>query len=307
LEGAWNKLVQVLPILRTYFVAGSGEPSILQVVLKHDTAISNGVFNQQILLPATLTARSIQSGILLSLPLHHALNDGVSLPGMISLFQTPYNQPGLTPSISPFEEYIYHQSLISQKSHQREFWTPYLKDGFPTITPSANALTTPRTHLYMPSLIPTEALSEIIPSLCAQGLSIQALFLGAYPYTLSTTLLHPQPPKPPLIIGLYLTNRYTPSTLSLLAPTLTIIPLLLPIPSSPTPASLYAAARAIQEDLGKVSAPEVAVVSLAEIREWTDVRVESFVNFLRVPDGDSGEGEDESGDGMGRGRGRCEV
>jgi hypothetical protein len=73
LEGAWNKLVQVLPILRTYFVAGSGEPSILQVVLKHgsnsmtwldrepDTAISNGVFNQQILLPATLTARSIQS------------------------------------------------------------------------------------------------------------------------------------------------------------------------------------------------------------------------------------------------------
>jgi ferricrocin synthase len=158
----------------------------------------------------------------------------------------------------------------------------------------------------MPSLIPTEALSEIIPSLCAQGLSIQALFLAAYAYTLSTTLLQPQPPKSLLIIGLYLTNRYTPSTLSLLAPTLTIIPLLLPIPSLPTPVSLYAAARAIQEDLGKVSAPEVAVVSLSEIREWTGVRVESFVNFLRVPDGDSGRERTRVAMGWGE-RGRGEV
>jgi hypothetical protein len=42
LEGAWNQLVQFLSILRTYLVAGSAEPSILQVVLKHG---SNSIIN----------------------------------------------------------------------------------------------------------------------------------------------------------------------------------------------------------------------------------------------------------------------
>jgi len=95
------------------------------------------------------------------------------------------------------------------------------------------------------------------------------------------------------VIGIYLASRAASPTLQ--APTLCILPLrvrVLKTTTKPIEAvdtgedhnvdifALLAAARTIQADLQRISATEIAGTSLWEIKKWTGVRVDCFVNFL---------------------------
>ena len=86
-----------------------------------------------------------------------------------------------------------------------------------------------------------------------------------------------------MLIGVYLANRTgeadAPSTFF---PTLNLVPLRV-VGLSPE-ADLVAVAKTVQQDIHAVSSHGRADVGLWEIYEWTGVTVDSFVNFLSLPD-----------------------
>jgi len=85
-----------------------------------------------------------------------------------------------------------------------------------------------------------------------------------------------------VIIGIYLANRsHLEDLSSLAAPTLNLVPLRV---RSPTRTSLAELAKQIQKDLQLIGTPENSSVGLWEIEAWTGVTVDTFVNFVKVPD-----------------------
>jgi hypothetical protein len=75
--------------------------------------------------------------------------------------------------------------------------------------------------------------------------------------------------------------------LDLAAPTLNIVPLRV---RDVVRRSIIDLAGEIQSDLQRIGHAENSCVSLIEIDEWTGVRLDTFVNFLRDPDLAPGEG-----------------
>jgi hypothetical protein len=67
-------------------------------------------------------------------------------------------------------------------------------------------------------------------------------------------------------------------------PTVNIVPLRLDDKHSDSNDTLLDAARRIQTEINEISRPEYSGVSLLEIAEWTGVRIDTCVNFLRLPE-----------------------
>ncbi|EAA31066.2 hypothetical protein GE21DRAFT_8575 [Neurospora crassa] len=127
------------------------------------------------------------------------------------------------------------------------------------------------------SLVQRNAIADVsrIKKLCAAaGVSIQALFFAAYARFVSETI---EAKSRDVVFGVYLANRS--SDLSEIPyPTLCLVPLRVRVQES-----LVDMAKRIQDDLYKISDPEHVGVGLWEIKEWTGVVVDGFVNFLSVP------------------------
>lgn len=127
------------------------------------------------------------------------------------------------------------------------------------------------------SLVQRNAIADVsrIKKLCAAaGVSIQALFFAAYARFVSETI---QAKSRDVVFGVYLANRS--SDLSEIPyPTLCLVPLRVRVQES-----LVDMAKRIQDDLYKISDPGHVGVGLWEIKEWTGVVVDGFVNFLSVP------------------------
>jgi hypothetical protein len=84
-----------------------------------------------------------------------------------------------------------------------------------------------------------------------------------------------------VVLGIYLANRSHIEHLpTLRSPTLNLVPLLVRSVSS-TP--LLDIAKQIQQDLQAIGSAENSAVGLWEIAAWTGVKVDTFVNFLRLP------------------------
>ncbi|EGO53918.1 hypothetical protein NEUTE1DRAFT_148407 [Neurospora tetrasperma FGSC 2508] len=157
-----------------------------------------------------------------------------------------------------------------------------LVDGLSRFLPGAEWQPAPAPkHQSRPSrrvsLVQRNAIADVsrIKKLCAAaGVSIQALFFAAYASFVSETI---QAKSRDVVFGVYLANRS--SDLSEIPyPTLCLVPLRVRVQES-----LVDMAKRIQEDLYKISDPEHVGAGLWEIKEWTGVVVDGFVNFLSVP------------------------
>ncbi len=301
---AWQKIRKQTPILRTTFIDTSNQQiPYLQIIMKEDTnpiiwlsadsdhELKKRQRNEIKLPPVTLLVRQVDGETRLHLQIHHALYDGISLPILINRLQHLYNNlETLLPQKPKFSDFLAIGATPSAKSEQKPFWTEYLNCSstlLPT-KPTSLPKSTQRIELFTPRLLPSTNSIEHLAR--KQGLSIQSLFLAAFARIYSALLPEPQPD---CVFGIYLANRSHPieGLVHLAAPTVNLVPLRV---RNPSRTDLWQNARAVQEDLHTIGSTQNAGVGLWEIERWTGVKINCFVNFLRLPDGGI-EGRDVSG------------
>ncbi|KAJ5815263.1 AMP-dependent synthetase/ligase [Penicillium riverlandense] len=313
LERAWARLIDQMPILRTVFIPARDLPRLpyVQAVLRsvqnpvvwhqkvHNRMISSKTQRGLGSVPVALHACHTSQGTALVLQIHHALYDAVSLPSMIDRLATLYRQGEEQephPGFVDISQFVAFQLVHSPVDIRRQFWKKYLGQY------STNKTAVPQKskfgvihQYYRPGLVSNMTRLEIAAK--RQGLSVQSIFLAMYARVHARIFVHDEKDRQSLIVGLYLANRsYAAEGLSeLVAPTVNIVPLRLDGRATRNDTCLFAAARKIQNDVNEISMVDHAGVSLGEIAEWTGVRIDTCINFLRLPELADTSGHTEEG------------
>ncbi|EEA25907.1 nonribosomal siderophore peptide synthase, putative [Talaromyces marneffei ATCC 18224] len=318
LSQAWENSVKQLPTLRTIFIdTGVREKPWLQVVLKH---IENPVQWYETIQdlefhylhsrsittgPVSLHAVQSEQGVVVNLHIHHALYDAVSLPMLINYLgkfcrevETQVNDG------TEFAKFIAYQNISSPLELREKFWKTYLASTRPRLLPKVEqgSLKDNRIGVYQPGLI--KNIEVIEGAVRRHGLSLQSLFMAVYANIHFGLLL--EAPRThgtnrdesaetnDCVVGVYLANRGFPleGLQEMISPTLNMVPLRI-TKSAPSRSSsrLIESAHQIQRDLHEISRVEHSGASLLEINDWTGVRVDTFVNFLLLPDSISDEND----------------
>lgn len=294
---AWYTLVAEIPILRTHFSAtGSSSLPFAQIIAKADTAPpldSNeghgDVWKVELRgspFVSLQVTKAAGETVKLVLKIHHALYDGVSLPLIIDRFRVLCGSqaPSMRPFSQSWSNFVLAQHEIGVKRKRQDFWQTYLQ-GAPAndhgkVVPISEQHN--RTAEFHPSAV--KDLANVKTSAGRAGVSLQALFFAAYAKCLSHDAEGTQVQTThDTVFGIYLANR-TSSVESLEeipCPTLSIIPLRARFEQDEP---LVEVARRIQGDIADISSFENASVGLWEIAEWTGVKIDSFVNFLSLPE-----------------------
>jgi hypothetical protein len=201
-----------------------------------------------------------------------------------------------TPSSAVFNVFINSTRSLAAIQTARAFWTNYLASNkdIPMKYPPASFASRKARH-YRPRLL--GSVIEAKEKGNKRGLSFQSLFLATYAFV-RAKLVSPDRigagfPKT-VTIGVYLANRSLDieGLLELTHPTFNVVPLRIEISVD---ASIFDVARNIQRDLRKIGQIENCGVSLYEIYEWTGVRIDSCVNFLKLPEREK-QGEESAGE-----------
>ncbi|KAF3761419.1 hypothetical protein M406DRAFT_108748 [Cryphonectria parasitica EP155] len=294
IDRAWRALVEQHPILRTVFVAtGSRDIPFLQLALRSGSAISNPFW-------AVNLQEQNDGNWAFSLKLHHALYDGVSLPLLVDRFKKLLSDDAATISGDGQEEspmwkkYIGTTLGAQAVTRRKSFWEDYLRGVQPLPLNIQDVSSTASATSERVILLRRAALADTakLKTLCSEkGISIQAVFLAAYAKSLAS--MSGQDRDRDVVFGVYLANRSVGLTLPY--PTLCLVPLRVHAPQA---AGVAQVAAQIQHDLHRISAAENVSVGLWEIKAWTGVEVDSFVNFLSLPDepGDARSGGKEDDD-----------
>ncbi|KAK7942390.1 gramicidin S synthetase 1 [Apiospora aurea] len=346
IEQAWTDLVTELPILRTRFAAtGSSKIPFLQFVTRpapQPTSASSpspgspAGDDYQPGCPLTYqsspfaqlsVAKPVGSaGLDLTLKLHHALYDGISLPiimrklrSLCSRDEAPTDNTDV--SKSSWDGLAMRHYVDSVVTERKSFWSKYLEgvaarsrersningSAIPSSTASPPIT---RTSVFRPAAL--AGARELRTAASRGGVSPQALFLAAY----ATVLTAENPAVAPtetaaensparerddraalddVVFGVYLANRasYSNDLETAPCPTLSIVPLRVRIESQD--AGIVSVASQIQKDLAEISRFENASVGLWEIERWTQggLKMDSFVNFLSLPQ-DEGKDKDKA-------------
>lgn len=282
IDHSWRRLVEQLPILRTVFIAtGSDKPPFIQVILRPDANFENPfvMFDAQQQGPDTW---------LISLKIHHALYDGISLPLIVKRLRRLLSNCAVqdvhdAQALSTWKELIALSISERVVMGRKAFWTSYLKDvhSTPFITRSAASpiatSSSQRVNLLQRAALPS---TTGLKALYAEhGLSIQAVFLAAYAQALVYLSGRQAEKEQDVVFGVYLANRGTDDE-ELPYPTLCLVPVRV---HNPRDFRLEEVAKDIQRDLHQISAPDNVGVGLWEVKKWTGVTVDSFVNFLSLP------------------------
>ncbi|KAL2444536.1 Nonribosomal peptide synthase sidC [Exophiala dermatitidis] len=289
LRRAFDKLVDKVPVLRTIFVnlERNGCEETLQVVLKSE-AVNRYRF------PWSWQIREDGKGrLLLILRLHHALYDAVSFQLIVSTLQKLCNdfdgqrQQQLQLNTS-MHEFI---SRTTAARHQaaKEFWTSYLKSNghgrilYSSVKPGS--FQSIRIERFNPRVL---AIGQIKEKLRTQGISLQAYFFAAYATVYSAMLQLQTLPddmvSTDVVMGIYLANRSLDidGLTELVAPIFNVVPLRVRL-GDDNDKTLVDTARQIQHDLAEISRAEHCGVSMRDICAWTNVKMDTFVNFLSLP------------------------
>jgi hypothetical protein len=201
-----------------------------------------------------------------------------------------------TPSSSAFNVFINSTRSPAAIQTARAFWTNYLtfdKD-IPMKHPPASFASRKVRH-YRPRLL--GSVTEVEGKSNERGLSFQSLFLATYALVraklVSPDRIGTRFPEA-VTIGVYLANRSLDieGLLELTHPTFNVVPLRIEISVD---ASIFDVAKNIQQDLREIGQIENCGVSLDEIYEWTGVRIDSCVNFLKLPEREK-QGEESAGE-----------
>ncbi|KAJ4406130.1 hypothetical protein N0V91_004802 [Didymella pomorum] len=297
LQTSWQGLVAANSILRARVIAtGQTDIPYVQVVLRGANAPLTDITGQDNATTAhTITKVARQqpwahlfavrndSGWKLTLKIHHALYDGVSLPLLMQQLQAHCNGSAVPPSISAFNDYIAVAHAASASTQRQAFWTSYLSGLSPQLAEVKSPAGSLKTEIFRPGLLDTVALEQ---SARRNGVSTHALFLAAY------ARLHDKDSHgKDVVLGVYLANRGLPveNLESAVAPTVNLLPLRIQTSSEkPSATRIIETAKRIQDDLRALNEPAIATSSLAEIANWTGVKVDVFVNFLALPARDDG-------------------
>lgn len=273
IQKAWRGHVDATPVLRTIFLStDSDHHPFIQIILRPASEVDNPLVKFHIY-------QQDDGGWAIGLRIHHALYDGVSLPLIMEQFKQVLHhgvlKTGVTERLSTWKSFVSSSIDSNSVAQRKSFWTSYLKDAKSTPFPTQSATSNARvSHLRRAALQDTSLLKD----LCAgHGLGIQSIFLAAYAKELASVSA-----REDVVFGVYLANRGGADDGHLPYPKLCLVPLRVRVPSRDF--RIEAVASEIQRDLHRISAPENVSVGLWEIRTWTGVVVDSFVNFLSLPE-----------------------
>jgi aryl carrier-like protein len=307
----WSNFIAQNPILRTVFVAtGEKNHPFAQMVVRvrhRANNITQGADSQE---SGHLTVRSLldvpqtAEGTLtqpfvtlhynkktvdgkweLGLRIHHALYDGVSLPALLSelrdsieRFDAQTRQPN---NHFPFADFAAQSYRARRSENSRSFWTQYLQ-GLSTKHPGSalKPTNTQRFTKYKPRLIQNG--HQLVSLAQRNGIALPSIFLAAYAGLYSDFRSAPNlgmmEQEKTVVIGVYMANRdHTIEDLDT-SPTVNLLPLRVT-----TGIGILESARMVQRDLARISEIEHVSVGLWEIAEWTGVKVDTFVNYLKLP------------------------
>lgn len=283
INDAWKRLVEEQPVLRTIFVAtGSNRLPFIMVILRPSFIHDN---------PFVKFSVQFQDNDswLVRLKVQHALYDGVSLPILMDRFSQilsggDHVQNGQDNQYLAWKGQIASSLENPIAENRKAFWQQYLQNIHSTRLElqlaTINSADQRASLLLRAAVADTTSLREV----CAKnGIGIQAVFLAAYAKVLSSH--SSQKGQPTVVFGVYLANRDAAPGLP--CPTLCLVPLRVDIPQN---FELMEVAASIQQDLHRISDPTHVGVGLWEIKEWTGVVVDSFVNFLSLPVGEEPDG-----------------
>ncbi|KAB5518880.1 non-ribosomal peptide synthetase [Coniochaeta sp. 2T2.1] len=258
IRSAWTALVERHHVLRTSFLAtGSRDTPFLQLIHRHQP---NAAAEQDLVevgtecaIPGPLVSFRARSTTKnhwqVKLKIHHALYDGMSLPLMMENFRTLCQ--GVRDEEADFAPSTWRQWLSRQVSEAAKTSKKAFLDAL-----------SPRCQ-DVPFSTPDY---------------LQALFFAAYAKLLAREMAT----KEDIVFGIYLANRTSMNGLEGLAyPTLSLVPLRV---RQSAVLDIVALAKSVQADLHRISEPADASVGLWEILDWTGIRVDSFVNFLSLPE-----------------------
>ncbi|KAI1618083.1 nonribosomal siderophore peptide synthase SidC, partial [Exophiala viscosa] len=273
LQNALNNLTRRLPILRTKFVnyIADGQLRIVQVVFKSDTA-------QRYKLPWSYRISDSANGLILTVRIHHALYDAVSFGLIVSEIEKVYrNDSPSSQAQTQFDEFI--DRTFSGSAMVKDFWVSHLASGHRTYKPMGKgSFEANRIEKFEPQVLHTGQLTE---KLKIHGITIQALFFAAYA-GIYAALPRDQSgnEQTDVIVGIYLANRSLDieGLDELNAPTFNIVPLRIRVTGS-----LLDIAQQVQHDLGEITRMGNCSVSMRDIWAWTKVKVDTYINFLSLP------------------------
>ncbi|KAK3332989.1 non-ribosomal peptide synthetase [Cercophora scortea] len=301
IASAWSALVSETPVLRTVFLSTSSrQVPVVQVILRPEG------FQQSLPLPesrtwtsaptpgalqpfASLAAKQKPGGDwTLKVKIHHALYDAFSLPVLMDRFTTLCTERPAAPNLSSdlglsWRHYI-SSSTASGPIHtaRKQFWTEYLAGVDPAAPPYNSHPPTPSSRTSLIERLPIADISRARSGCEANGVSVQALLLATYAHFLASQAPAATTDPRDVVFGVYLANRAETDEQSGGArhPTLCLVPLQVRVFED---GRIADTAARVQEDLHDISAPGNIGVGLWEIKEWTGIVVESFVNFISLP------------------------
>ncbi|KAH7356226.1 hypothetical protein BKA66DRAFT_428480 [Pyrenochaeta sp. MPI-SDFR-AT-0127] len=306
LQRSWQALVKANAILRTHFAPTNDDRiPYLQIIMKEsETSISNTTGYsedevhekfQQIASGqpwAHLFVSHASNGWNLRLSIHHALYDGVSLPILMHQFQGLCNGVAAPSSHQTLKKLVTSSNTVSAVKDRRNFWIDYLKSLDQQLLSQPVLLPKARVEIFRPALFQTSALEVVARE---HGISIQSLVLATYAKLFATMTVNPNCQD--IVLGVYLANRSLPleGIETAAIPTVNLLPLCVK-----TPLSRYVLeiAASIQSDLRDISNTSNISTSLFEINEWTGIKVDTFINFLTLPDTEEVMNSDEDADNI---------
>ncbi|KAJ4376425.1 hypothetical protein N0V83_001709 [Neocucurbitaria cava] len=292
LQHSWQALVSANPILRTCFVTTRDDhvPYVQVVLQKSETAITdttgfgddkiNDTLTELISSQpwANLIVSRTSDGWRMSLRIHHALYDGVSVPLLMAQFQDLCNNIAVHPQNDAMAKLTAMSSSATAHRRRELFWKEYLRGATPRhLSRQPKAATKAKIEIFKPGVLQTSMLEALARR---HGVSIQSLFIAAYAKQYAT--LTGTGTGRDVFIGVYLANRSLPiENIALAAvPTVNMLPLRVSLPHEE---DIIAVAVQIQRDLQEIGNPVNASASLFEISKWTGVKIDTFVNFLSLP------------------------
>ncbi|KAJ4349788.1 uncharacterized protein N0V89_008406 [Didymosphaeria variabile] len=296
IQTAWKKMVAQNAILRTFFITTKDRRTLYtQAMMRNAEAsvqdVSNTTPNELSDRKAKAASKQPYAHLFVSraapsspwdvqLKIHHALYDGVSLPLIVQQLQDLCNTVDSTTPTDILPMIIAKTSDASSIEQRMTFWTNYLKDVSQHHLCQPSAPPTSRIEIFKPNLLPS--VTDLESQAHKHGLTTQSLFLATYAklYARVTST----PASADVVVGLYLANRSLPiaNLHEAPSPTMNLVPLRV---SAPLGADVFDVAAQIQYDIQEISAPANASAGLWEIAEWTGVKVDTFVNFLKLPGG----------------------
>ncbi|KAG9191905.1 hypothetical protein G6011_10639 [Alternaria panax] len=306
LENSWQALVTTTPVLRTFFTSTCDERTpYVAIVLKDakgsvtyvtgDEHDNFGKHVQDIAVTQPwvhLFASQTENGWALKLKIHHALYDGVSLPLMMEQFQAICNGTTAPLLDDTFAHVVASGYAASAMREKKAFWAKYLANVSQSRLVQPSKSPERRTEIFVPALLSTSNLEATVRQ---HGVSAQSIFLAAYAkiYAMDSASRNDEH----VVIGVYLANRSLPihGIAFAVVPTVNLLPLRVKMPLD---RNLVELAGDIQRDLQDISNSANASASLLEINEWTGVKVDTFVNFLSLPDTQVMEGGTHTTEGI---------